>query len=164
MPFSTLSQPVSDVSTNWSRLMTEFCELLHATMQVVSVRTTRMALAGPMPDERDRREFSLMSCEKGEAASESIQALGSGFINLAIVIARDTSKHLWATTAAATTLASSCTAAQWFERQAEFFRLATDYPTHPLQLAGSSAGLMQEVLAPIHGRATANAKRLSAAS
>jgi len=163
MHSSTLSQPSLEVSTNWSRLMTEIYELLHATMQVVSVRTTRFALAGPLPGERDRREFSLMTREKGEAATESIQALGSGVINLAVAIARDTSKHFCAASAAATTLASSRSAAQWFERQAELTKLANDCPAYPLKLVSSSACLLQEVLAPIHGRATANAKRLSAA-
>lgn len=162
MPSSTLSQPVIEVSTNWSRLFTEMCELLHATMHVVSFRTTRMAIAGSAPDEQDRREFSLMSREKGEAASESIRAMGSGLINLAMVLAKDTSYHLWATSAAATALASSRSAAQWFERQAELLRVATDCPANPLQLVSSATCLMQDILAPIHGRATANAKRLGA--
>ncbi|AGW90727.1 MULTISPECIES: polyhydroxyalkanoate granule-associated phasin [Cupriavidus] len=163
MPSSAISQPVIDVSTNWSRLFSEMCELLQATIHVVTVRTTRMAIAGPSPDEQDRHEFSLMSVEKGEAASESLLAMQSGLINLTLGLAKDTSDHLWATSAAATTLASSGSAAQWFERQTELLRLATDFPASPLQLVSSATSLMQEILAPIHGRATANARRLGAA-
>ncbi|MFS8975896.1 hypothetical protein PO002_15540 [Cupriavidus necator] len=162
MPFPALSQPVIDVSTNWSRLFSEMCELLEATMQVVSVRTTRMAIAGPSPDEQDRREFSLMSVEKGQAAAESILAMQSGLMNLIMVLVKDTSDHLWATSAAATTLASSRSAAQWFERQTELLMFATDFPANPLQLVSSATSLMQETLAPIHSRATANARRLGA--
>lgn len=139
------------------------CELLQATIHVVTVRTTRMAIAGPSPDEQDRREFSLMSVEKGEAASESIVAMQSGLMNLTMGLAKDTSDHLWATSAAATTLASSRSAEQWFEGQTELLRLATDFPASPLQLVSSTTSLMQEILAPIHGRATANARRLGAA-
>ncbi len=138
------------------------CELLEATMQVVSVRTTRMAIAGPSPDEQDRREFSLMSVEKGEAASESILAMHSGLMNLTMVLAKDTNAHLWATSAAVTTLVSSRSATQWFECQTELLRFATDFPAHPLQLVSSATSLMQEILAPIHNRATANARRLAA--
>ncbi|BCG05533.1 hypothetical protein PPGU19_101010 (plasmid) [Paraburkholderia sp. PGU19] len=134
-----------------------------ASMQVVTLRTTRFALAGPLPDEPARREFGLMSREKGQAVSESIQALGSGIVNLAVGIARDGSEHLWATSAAAATMASSRSFPQWLEHQAELVRLAADYPAYPLKMVNSSACLMQQVLAPIHGRAIANAKRLSTA-
>lgn len=162
MPFFALPEPVIDVSKNWSRLFDEVCELHNATLQVVGIRTTRMAIAGPVPDMQDQREFSLMSSEKGEAASESILAMGSGLMNMTMALAKDTSAHLWATSAAATTLASSLSVAQWCERQTEFLRLATNFPANPLHLVDSATCLMREVLAPIHGRATANAKRLVA--
>ncbi len=162
MPSATLPQPVIDVSANSSRLFSEICELLQATVHVVSIRTTRMAIAGPAPGEQDRHEFSLMSLEKGEAASESFLAMGSGWLNLTMTLAKDTSDHLWATSAAAATLASSRSAAQWLERQAELLRLAAWFPGNPLQLASLATNLMQEILAPIHGRAMANATRLSA--
>ncbi|AQV97473.1 hypothetical protein BJN34_26780 [Cupriavidus necator] len=163
MPSSALPQPAIDVSETSSRLFSEVCELLQASVHVVSIRTTRMAIAGPVPDEQDRHEFSLMGLEKGEAASESLLAMGSGWLNLTMTLARDTSDHLWATSAAAAMLASSHSAAQWFERQAELLRLAAGFPGNPLQLAGLATNLMQEILAPIHGRAMANAKRLGAA-
>jgi hypothetical protein len=154
--------PLHDLSTNWLRVFTEICEMLNATTQVVKVRTARMAMAGPLPNERDRVEFSLMGLEKSEAASESILAMGSGFINLGLALAMDVSKHIWATSAAAAALASSRSATQWLERQAALLKIAADSPANPLQLANSTARVMQESLAPIHGRATANAERLGA--
>ncbi|WP_316156722.1 polyhydroxyalkanoate granule-associated phasin [Cupriavidus sp. BIC8F] len=164
MPSSVIPQPVLDASaTSSSRLFSEMCELLQAAIHVVSIRTTRMAIAGPAPDEQDQREFSLMSIEKGEAASESLLAMGSGWINLTMSLAKDTSDHLWATSAAAATLACSRSAAQWFERQADLLQLAAGFPGNPLKLADLATNLMQEILAPIHGRAMANAKRLGAA-
>lgn len=160
MSFSSHSSPLVEISTNWSTLFTEICKLLNA-VQVVCVRTTRMAMAGPVPDKRDRLEFSLMSLEKSEVAAESTQAMGTGFINRTIAFARDISKYIWATSAATMTLASSRSAAQWFERQASLIKLATHSPANPLQLASSATCLSREILAPIHSRVTANARRLS---
>jgi len=88
--------------------------------------------------------------------------MGSGFVNLAMELARSASQHLWATSAAVTALASSGTVKQWFERHAALLKLATEYPANPLPLAGSTARLMRDTLEPIHARATANAKRLGA--
>jgi hypothetical protein len=46
--------------------------------------------------------------------------------------------------------------------QAALLKIAADFPANPLQSARSTAHVVQESLAPIHGRATANAKRLGA--
>jgi hypothetical protein len=56
MNTSTFSPSLGELSTNWLRLFTETCEMLNATTQVVKARTTRMAMAGPLPNERDRIE------------------------------------------------------------------------------------------------------------
>ena len=154
--------PLHELSTNWLSVFTEICEMLHASTQVVKVRTTRMAMAGPLPNGRDSAEFSLMSREKSEAASESILAMNSGFINLGLALATDISKYIWATSTAAAALASSRSATQWLERQTALLQIAADFPANPSQLANSTARVMQESLAPIHGRATANAERLGA--
>jgi hypothetical protein len=160
MTSSAFSPPLAELSRNWLRVFTETCEMLNATSQVVNARTTRMVMAGPLPNERDRIEFSLMSREKSEAASESIQAMGSGFINLGLALAMETSKYIWATSTAASALASSQSTAQWLERRAALLKIAAASPANALQLASSTARVVQESLAPIHGRATANAERL----
>ena len=153
---------VGELSTTWWRVFTEASEMFKATTQVVRHRTTRMAMAGPMPNARDRHEFSLMSREKVEAASESVQAMGSSFVNLSMALAMETGKQMWAASAATVALGSSRTPTQWLERQAALMKITTECPAHPLQLASSAAHLVQDGLAPIHGRATANAKRLGA--
>jgi len=162
MTSSTLSPALGELSTNWLRLFTDTCEMLNATMEVVKVRTARIAMAGPLPNERDRTEFSLMSREKSEAVSESIQAMGSGFVSLGMALAMDTSKYVWDTSAAAAALASSHSTTQWLECQAALVKVAAASPANPLKLASSTTRVVQESLAPIHGRATANAKRLGA--
>ncbi|WP_254067639.1 polyhydroxyalkanoate granule-associated phasin [Burkholderia sp. L27(2015)] len=159
---SLISSPVGELSTTWLRVLTDASEMFNATTQVVQHRTTRMAMAGPMPNARDRHEFSLMSREKIEAASESVRAMGSGFMSLGVTLAMETGKQMWAASVASVALGSSRTPAQWLERQAALVKIATECPAHPLKLASSAAHLVQDGLAPIHGRATANAKRLGA--
>lgn len=159
---STSHSLLADLSATWLQAVTAAGEMFAATAQVVGHRTTRMAFAGPIPSERDRNEFSLMSEEKKEAASESLQAFGLGFLNLALEVAVDTSSHVWATSAAAVALASSQSPSQWIERHAALNGLAAEVPANPLRLANRAARVMQDSLSPIHHRATANAKRLGA--
>ena len=158
---STPYSPLRDLSVTWLRTVAEAGEMFAATAQVMGHRTARMALAGPVPSERDQTEFSLMSREKKEAASESLQALGFGFFSLAMVIAVDTGNRMWATSVAAVALLASQSPAQWLEHQTALAGIAADAPANPLHLANSTARVMRESLAPIHERATANAKRLS---
>lgn len=162
MSASIFYPALDELSTTWQCVIADVSEMLRAATQVIGLRTARMATAGLLPNARDRHEFSLMSREKVEAASESVQAMGSGFVNLGMELAMETSRHMWATSVAAIALGSSGTTAQWLERQVALVKIATEYPPHPLKLASSAAHLVQDRLAPIHDRATANAKRLGA--
>jgi hypothetical protein len=55
-------------------------ELALAVPQVMAHRLTRMALAGPMPNARDRREFHTMSQEKVHAFWQSWFAMGCAVV------------------------------------------------------------------------------------
>lgn len=162
MTSPAFSPSLCELSTNWLHLFADTCEMLAAATQVVKLRTARIAMAGPLPNERDRIEFSLMSHEKSEAMSESIRAMSSGFVSLGVALAMDTSKYIWETSTAAAALASSQSATQWAECQAALLQVAAASPADPLRLASSTTRVVQESLAPIRGRATANAKRLGA--
>lgn len=161
-PGSSRHGPVFDVSCNWFRLFAEVCELLNATTQVVRLRTVRMALAGPVPSPRDRAEFSIMGTEKCEAASESIEAMNSGVIKLAVEFTSDTCNLICAMSTAPTGFASGRPVTQGREHQPGFLTAVIQTPSNPLYLASSMTSLVREILAPIHGRATANARRLGA--
>lgn len=50
-------------------------ELAVAVPQVIAHRLTRLALAGPAPSARDRREFQRMGVEKAAAFAESWNAM-----------------------------------------------------------------------------------------
>ncbi|MDR5799345.1 polyhydroxyalkanoate granule-associated phasin [Caballeronia sp. LZ001] len=162
MAASTSASPFRDLSTSWFETLSDASEMFRATSQVVGHRTVRMAMAGPLPSERDQTEFSLMSTEKKEAATEALQALGSGCLSLAITLAADTTRLIWEASSATIALASSQTASQWLERQAVLLGVVNNAPINPLRLANSATHVIQETLAPIHDRATANAKRLGA--
>ncbi|WNC95455.1 hypothetical protein RI103_37805 (plasmid) [Paraburkholderia sp. FT54] len=161
-PVSSRHRPALDVSCNWLCLFAEVCELLNATAQVVRLRTVRMALAGPVPSPRDRAEFSIMGIEKCEATTESIGAMNSGLIKLAVEFTRDTCNLIGAMSAAPTGFASRGPATPGSEHQPSLLTTVVQSPSNPLYLASSMTSLVREMLAPIHGRATANARRLGA--
>jgi hypothetical protein len=150
------------LSTSWWQVTRDVSDTLSAANKVVGYRTALMAMAGPVPSAHARLEFGLMSREKIEAASESIQAMGKSFMTLSMDLAMETSRQLWAASAATIALSSSGTTAQWLQHQAALLKVATQSPPVPLQLFGSAAHLVQQGLAPIRDRATANAERLSA--
>jgi len=54
-----------------SALLAKSAELAFATPYVVAHRLTRMALAGPTPSARDRKEFTKMGSEKLLAFNQS---------------------------------------------------------------------------------------------
>lgn len=59
-----------------ARLSRQASELAIAVPQVIAHRLTRLALAGPVPNARDRREFYTMGQEKVHAFWQSWFAMG----------------------------------------------------------------------------------------
>ena len=109
---------------NNQRLARQSSELALAVPQVVAHRLTRMALAGPVPNARDRREFSGMAQEKVHAFWQSWFAMG------------------WATTAA-------------MQKSWMAMLQGARVPAIDLQHIAAKG------MAPVHRKATANAKRLA---
>jgi hypothetical protein len=66
----------------WSELAFKTGEMMLASAQVIGHRANRIALAGPTPNARDQREFSLMIGEKISTAAESAQAMALSVIRL----------------------------------------------------------------------------------
>jgi hypothetical protein len=61
----------------WWQLGLKTWEMLTASGQVIGHRVTRMAVAGPKPSARDRREFTRMGSEKLQAAGQSGWAMAA---------------------------------------------------------------------------------------
>jgi len=120
-------------------LATKAAELAFAVPQVVAHRVTRIALSGPKPSPRDRKEFERMVAEKNAAFAES-----------------------WKAMAAQAALANQALAASFFQ---SFLSAARGKKPSAAatanQLHKAALGVVGKGLAPVHRKAVANAKRLS---
>lgn len=118
------------------RLAAQTLELSIAAPQVVAHRVGRMVRAGAAPSAADRHEFVTMGAEKAAAFFESWAAMGAlGF---------ETQMRLWQAWLALAWGASPGSA-----------RRAASLST------GAFGRMLSAGLAPVHGRAVANARRLA---
>lgn len=106
-----------------------------AAPQVIAHRLARMAAAGPTLTDRDRKEFQRMGAEKAAAFTESWYAM-------ALQIMR-----------ANQALATSLFWSPW-----SFGRPSARVTA---QLQNAALGVLSKGIAPVHRKATANAKRLA---
>lgn len=113
-------------------LASKSAELAVAAPQVASQRLLRMMLAGGRPSARDRREFERMVMEKQAAFIESWMAMSVSLIR-----------------------ANAAIAASMFSSRGGLPAAALHARWRRAGVSSLSAGL-----APIHRKATANAKRL----
>jgi hypothetical protein len=136
--------------------------MLMASSQVIHHRTGRIATAGLMPDERDRREFHLMGQEKLEAASESLQAIGLRMLSFQQQLAMMAFRQMVAGATGWMSLAGSRSLAQSTRLQGDLVRDTLSHSAATLSHVGDSvAKVAHKGLKPIHSRATANARRLA---
>ena len=152
--------PFGNPMLTWLDLAWKIGEMSMASAQVIAHRTARIASAGPWPDARDRREFARMGSEKVEAAAASGQAMAAHLATMNL----DFGARAWRDWSAANTalwsLATSRNAGQFAVRQAALARIVARSTAAASSLSATSAGVAHRGLAPIHARATANARRL----
>jgi hypothetical protein len=144
----------------WSNLAMKMLEMMLASAQVVGHRTGRMALAGPAPSARDRREFTLMGQEKIEAGAQSAQAMAAQMMSISPPWGALAARQMLRNSAALMSLASSRTPSQLIARQAALARALGQSASSMAHVSGSAARIAHRGLKPIHAKATANAKRL----
>ena len=147
--------------TMWSRLAWKAGEMAISSAQVIGQRTSRLALAGATPNARDQREFALMGREKGEAALESAQAVGSRMFLMGQQIATLAFKQALSASVSLMSIAMSRTVAESADRQARLVRdtMAGSVAT-AAKLSGTSAGIVKSALKPVQKRVSKNVKRL----
>ena len=147
--------------TVWGNLATQTTEMMTASAQVITHRSVRMAMAGPVPNQRDQEEFSLMGKEKMDALAESAHAMTIRMLSLHQQVAKLALQELMVSTKnliafAAGTFLKPVTLGK--------NKLVTQHVTQSndvlSQLNASLADVAQIGLQPLHSRATANAKRL----
>ncbi|MBH2016656.1 MAG: hypothetical protein I8H88_09230 [Burkholderiales bacterium] len=121
------------------RLANQTLELSMAAPQVMAERLTRMAFSGLNPSQRDHDEFMLMGSEKIQAFQQSWAAMWA---------------QAWQSQVA---LADSLTRSG--------LALVSGRPGEAgdllLHMPGAAAEVLSAGLAPLHGKAVANARRLS---
>jgi hypothetical protein len=114
-------------------------DLALAAPQVVAHRVTRMALAGPVPSARDRKEFQGMVTEKKLAFTESWTAMYAQ----ALVVQQALFAVIW----------SQLFTPPWLPRPSAAHTAA--------QMRKSGASILAKGLEPVRRKAVANAKRLA---
>ncbi len=144
----------------WGDLATKTLEMMLASAQVISHRAGRMALAGPAPNVRDRREFALMGQEKVEAGAQSAQAMVAHMMTMSQPWAALAFRDFLRNSAAFMSLASSRTPTQLIARQAALARAVAQSAISMADVSKSATKLAHRGLKPIHAKATANARRL----
>lgn len=145
----------------WNDLAVSTGEMLLASAQVIAHRTGRMALAGPLPSARDRREFALMGSEKVEAAMQSALAMGGSSTTVGLQAGLRVWAGLQAVAQASLAVAASRTPQQAAERQAALAGAIGSAAGAMTELGSAGVRIASGGLRPIHARATANARRLA---
>ncbi len=120
-------------------ISTKTAELAFAVPQVVAHRVARMAMAGPVPSVRDRKEFHRMVAEKNAAFMQSWQAMAAQAVVANQALALSLLGSAWSPAGWGTPAGSKLV------RQAQ----------------GAALGILNKGLSPVHGKAVANAKRLA---
>jgi hypothetical protein len=144
----------------WTDFARKVTEMSMASAQVIAHRTTRMAAAGPLPNARDRKEFTRMGQEKVEASAESARAMATHMTTMNMNRGMRAFSHMMNATTAFMSLAASRTPAQFVARQARLAETVARSALTAADLATSTARLAKRGLKPVHTRATANARRL----
>ena len=149
----------------WWRNALRAWELALAAPEVIAHRTARMAAAGRVPSVRDQKEFARMGLEKAEAVAESVSAMALPMYKfnqeLALLTARQwqQSWQWWSAWSPLTPLAASRSPTQLANAQTLLMRSVAS-AAGGKQLADSFSRVVHKGLAPVHRRATQNAKRL----
>ncbi len=118
-------------------LAAQTAELAVAVPRVVAHRMTRMALAGPKPSARDRKEFERMVAEKNVAFADA-----------------------WRAMAAQAARSQQTFAANWFKSMLSMSHGGKPTSPSPAALQRAALDVLGKGMAPVRRKAVANAKRL----
>ena len=129
----------SRTSPKKKSLAAKSAELAMAVPQVVAHRVARMAMAGPNPSARDRKEFDLMVAEKKTAFTQAWTAMAIQTVHANQLLAASIMRAAWSPASWGKPAASKLTA----------------------QARKAALGVLDKGLGPVHRKAVANAKRLS---
>jgi hypothetical protein len=136
--------------TQRRRLTKQSADLAFAAPQVVAMRLARVALAGPSPSRRDRREFRNMGTEKVAAFSHAWVAMGLEMLRWQQSLGAEVMRGLLGTWGA------------WGAWAAEPTAVLRGRPgSRGQRLDEAGLRVLNAGIAPVRRRAVANARRLS---
>jgi hypothetical protein len=138
----------------WWRPWMQMWEIAVAAPQVVAHRTARMAKLGPTRSTADRKELTCMTQEKFEIFGESASAMAAEIFKANLALWPSVVCAVW-------TLPSAMwmpTARAGSARSASKSTLTA--AAVPRTVSSAASRVLAKGLAPVHRRATANAKRL----
>jgi hypothetical protein len=157
--------PAIDVVSNpfvlWGTLAWKTMEMSTAAIQVIAIRTSRMASAGIHPTDEDRREMTMMGAEKVDAFTRAGQAIATGVTPVMAGMAGQAFRTGMDVYNAATRLAASRSIPQTMHRQQLLASTLLRHAPTGQRGATATARLAHRALDPVHSTATANAKRLT---
>ena len=146
----------------WTDVALKTQEMLLSSGTVIQKRTERMVLAGLVPNAVDAEEFKLMGEEKLTAANQSGAAIASQLQLSSQALFQRTVRHWFGSATALIGLVTSTTPAQAAANSHEWLQANARATATVTQLSSVGARVAQRGLKPIHAKATANARRLSA--
>jgi hypothetical protein len=143
-------------------LALRMAEMMWASAQVISTRTTRAMVADPRHRARDSRELVMMGQEKVEAAAESLARMSAYWTSFGMQFAMFGWNQWMAMSKAMLPMAGSPSLMHLMGQQSYLLHTAMQGNAKLVAAAmQSGAKAAQHGLQPIHARATRNARRLS---
>lgn len=137
VPAPTVPPPLAPAML-WLGTTVKMMEMLTASSQVIGHRTQLMLKAGAVPSRADQAEFTLMGSEKLVACADVAGRAARGWLAL---------NEQWMRA--------------WFGAVASPHALASNVE-QAFALSSAAARFSDDLLHPVHGKATANARRLAA--
>ena len=157
-------QAITGPILTWNKFVWNAGEMVASSLQVIGQRMGRLMFSGTAfggSSGSNNRELSLMGREKGEAALESVQALGSSMLMLNQQLSTLAFKQVFSVSMAIMSIATSRTVEQSADRQAKLVHDAvSDSVVAASKISASTASLARGVIRPASKRVKANVRRL----
>jgi hypothetical protein len=146
---------------SWTTFALKSAEMSTAAAQVIALRVGRMMAAGPNPSAADRREMARMGTEKVDAFSRAGVALAGGMTPAAMSVGVQALEAWMAILGAGARLASAGSLQQAARQQRALAKAVVRHAPAVRRGSQTAATIAHATLAPVHSKATANAKRLA---
>jgi len=161
MKSSPSTAALADPFLLWSTLAMKTMEMSAAAIQVIAIRTGRLASAEFPPSEADQGELAMMGREKVDAFTRAGTEIVAGIAPAMADLGAQAFRSGMDVFNAATRLATSRSLPQTLARQRTLTDTLARHAPAAHESTNAAARLAHRALAPVHSTATANARRLT---